>query len=87
MRRVGLTNNRITAALAILALFSVGSIALTAINCAQGMKAILSVQLELSNLELREQDRPHVRFVFIFILGGVGASGGTLLKVFFSGRV
>jgi hypothetical protein len=82
MRRVGLTNNRITAALAILALFSVGSIALTAINCAQGMKAILSVQLEL-----REQDRPHVRFVFIFILGGVGASGGTLLKVFFSGRV
>jgi len=57
-------NNLLTAALAALALLSAGSIVLTTENCAQGVGAVLSVQLELSNLELREEGDPEVLVTF-----------------------
>lgn len=54
----------VTAALAILAVLSAGSIALTTINSVQGVRAVLSVQLELGNVELRDKDDPEVLVTF-----------------------
>ena len=51
-------------ALAILALLSAVSIALTATNYKEGMGAAKSLRLELSNLELLEEDEPKVVITF-----------------------
>ena len=54
----------ITIVLAILALLSAVSIGLTATNHKEGMGAAKSLRLELSNLELLEEDEPKVVITF-----------------------
>lgn len=56
--------SKVTTILAILAVFSAGSIALSAINYTQGMSAASSVRLELSSLELRDEANPKVLIAF-----------------------
>jgi LEA14-like dessication related protein len=56
--------DKIVIALAVLASFSAGSIALTAKNYVQGMRAARSVQVALSSLELHHQDTAEVLIRF-----------------------
>ena len=56
--------NKVTIVLAILAAFSAGSIASSAMNYMQGMSATRNVQLELSSLELRDDGNPEVFITF-----------------------
>jgi LEA14-like dessication related protein len=55
---------KVTAVLAILAVLSVGSIVVTTIEYTQGMRAARNVELELSRLELRDEDDPEVVVTF-----------------------
>ena len=66
---------KVTAALAILAVFSAVSITLTAISYAQGVRTARGVQLELSNLELRDEGNPQVLMAF-HIKNGSGTNIG-----------
>ena len=54
----------ITIGLLIAAVFSAGSIVLSAQNYIQGINAAKSVRLRLSNLELSEKDKTQVRITF-----------------------
>jgi len=62
--RMNHINSTITVALVILAVLSAGSIVSTAIRSTQGVRAALGVELELSNLELRDGDNPEVVVTF-----------------------